>query len=91
MHTWATFFFITNPINTNLIHFIPVLNFLSHTGCYGVRIGPSSTFAFSLFKISLFRIVLSLFRIALSLFRSLGLPPIRLFRIALSQFRLALS
>ena len=79
MHTWATFFFITNPINTNLIHFIPVLNFLSHTGCYSVRIGPSRTFAVSLFKISLFRMVFSLFRIALSLFRSLALPPIRCF------------
>ena len=79
MHTWATFFFTTNTINTNLIYFIPVLNILSHTGCYGVRIGPSRTFAVSLFKISLFRMDLSLFRIALSLFRSLALPPIRCF------------
>ena len=77
MHTWASFFFITYPINTNLIHFIPVLN--SHSGCYGVRIGPSRTLAVSLFKISLFRMVLLLFHIALSLFRSLALPPIRCF------------
>ena len=88
MNTWATFFYITNPINTNLIHFIPVLNFLSHTGRYGVRIGPSRTFAVSLFKISLFRMVLSLFRIALSLFRSLALPPIRCFA---SPFRCFVS
>ena len=79
MHTWATFFFITNPINTNLIHFIPVLNFISHTGCYCVRIGPSRTFVVSLIKISLFRI-------ALSLFRSLALPPIRSFASPIRSF-----
>ena len=79
MRTWATFFYHnkSNKYKSNSLY--PGSQFFINTGRYGVRIGPSRTFAVSLFKISLLCMVLSLFRIALSLFRSHALPPIRCF------------
>ena len=79
MRTWATFFYHnkSNKYKSNSLY--PGSQFFINTGRYGVRIGPSRTFAVSLSKISLLCMVLSLFRIALSLSRSLALPPIRCF------------
>ena len=99
-HACMRNFFLTYiyPINTNLIHFIPVLNFLSHSACYGVQIGPSRTFAvynlarshrtfvvlhFRTFAVSQRPFVA---RITLSFFRSLALPLIRCFALPFYSF-----
>ena len=80
-----SFFFISNKyfiffkylINTNLLQFIPVLNFfITNWMLWCPDIRPSRL---SLFKISLSRIALLLFRIALSLYRCLDVSQSRSF------------